>query len=437
MVFLPSFIIAAASPTPTVGPGFAYNHFAVDGYVYAITKTANDLYIGGDFTLLGRRIGPLMYGNSFGTPNLSYPQVNGYVYAVTPDGSGGFYVGGLFTHVAGQKRDNIAHILSGGELDTAWTPAANDAVRAITIVNGNIVIGGNFTTAAGNDGIYKTRNKIAFINSLGNLIDYSTNPDLGISGGVFDLHSYSTYGVFVGGSFTQVNGDLTRKYCVMLNTNTGVLYTYDYKLNGAVYGIAMAGNQLYLGGSFTAAGGATVRNRIAMFSSFSTITPAAFFDPNVNSTVYDLHFDTATNNLYATGFFTTVNGGTVRNYAAAFVTTTGSATSWNPNLDNYGYSLSADGSNIYIGGGFKRISGSIVKLFSAAFNKTTGSYISSFSPNLNGPVYSLAAGMGSGTDVVIGGGFSGYGSVERNRLAKVYVYSNGDWGGDISMEPEC
>jgi len=72
------------------------NAWITDGPVYAIvTDPVNQItYIGGGFTQVGPRTG---YGvpinASTGSPESSYPQVNGKIYTVIPDGSGGRYIG--------------------------------------------------------------------------------------------------------------------------------------------------------------------------------------------------------------------------------------------------------------------------------------------------------------------------------------------------------
>jgi hypothetical protein len=47
---------------------------------------------------------------------LAMPRVAGTVYAVAPDGSGGWYVGGSFTHVGGTPRSNLAHVFADQSL---------------------------------------------------------------------------------------------------------------------------------------------------------------------------------------------------------------------------------------------------------------------------------------------------------------------------------
>ena len=79
------------------------------------------LYVGGDFT----RAGPMTGGGvplavDSGQPLPSFPKVDGDVFAVVPDGAGGWYIGGAFARVGGEPRENLAHVLADATLDPAW-----------------------------------------------------------------------------------------------------------------------------------------------------------------------------------------------------------------------------------------------------------------------------------------------------------------------------
>ena len=74
--------------------------------VNAIADNGTTIIIGGDFTYVGPYTGhgvPL--DASSGSPKTPYPKVDGDVYAVVPDGSGGWYIGGAFARVGTFNRD--------------------------------------------------------------------------------------------------------------------------------------------------------------------------------------------------------------------------------------------------------------------------------------------------------------------------------------------
>jgi hypothetical protein len=71
--------------------------------------------------------------------------------------------------------------------------------------------------------------------------------------------------------------------------------------------------------------------------------------------------------VYLGGEFTTINNSsTVRNRAAAVDTTTGTATSWNPNANNTVHAIAVSGSTVYLGGDFTTINGSTTRNRAAA-----------------------------------------------------------------------
>ena len=117
-----------------------------DGYVRTIVRDGGTIYIGGVFTHVfpTRTGGGVAIDASTGNLRLPLPQVAGSVHAVAPDGSGGWYLGGSFTAVLGQPRNNLAHLDAAGNL-TAWDPNANSVVDALAVSGGTVYAGGYFT----------------------------------------------------------------------------------------------------------------------------------------------------------------------------------------------------------------------------------------------------------------------------------------------------
>jgi len=82
--------------------------WVTNGPVYSIVRDGSTIYIGGDFTQVGPATGAwVAIDSSTGAAQQPYPKVIGTVYAVAPDGSGGWYLGGRFTAVRGQPRNNL------------------------------------------------------------------------------------------------------------------------------------------------------------------------------------------------------------------------------------------------------------------------------------------------------------------------------------------
>src|SRR5947209_13405679 len=81
-----------STPTPTD---------VTNGSVSAIIPTPSAIYIAGQFSEVGPRTGPGVGVDSSTAKSIGLPEISGpyqRLDAVSPDGSGGFYIGGSFTH---------------------------------------------------------------------------------------------------------------------------------------------------------------------------------------------------------------------------------------------------------------------------------------------------------------------------------------------------
>ncbi len=195
-----------------------------DGPVYASCYDESNkiLYIGGSFTQIGPRSGcgvPL--NTSDGKPSIplpDLPKVEGYVYAVVPDGSGGWYIGGSFTKVGSEPRNNIAHIDSSGN-PTSWDPSADNTVYALAISGGAIYAGGSFTSIGG-----QTRNYIAAIDiTTGNATSWNPSSNNAVT--AFAISGDGST-IYAGGLFTSIGGQI-RGYIAAIDASTGEILA-DY-----------------------------------------------------------------------------------------------------------------------------------------------------------------------------------------------------------------
>ena len=86
----------------------------------------------------------------------------GDVYAVVPDGAGGWYIGGSFTQINQTPRNRVAHINSDHTLDLNWNPDADSTVYALALSHDGqtLYVGGDFTSIGG-----QTRNRIAALDA--------------------------------------------------------------------------------------------------------------------------------------------------------------------------------------------------------------------------------------------------------------------------------
>ncbi len=155
------------------------------------------------------------------------------------------------------SQDSVSPSVTGmmpSEVPATFPPTVSDkSVSAIAQVGSNMVIGGAFTQIGG-----QTRKGIAVFDATTGALSSAFNP--AITGAVTSLlPGPSPDTVFVGGSFTAVNGKTTVKRLTLLSTLTGEIVA-SFKppvVNGLVSDMYVAGGRLYLAGAFTKIGGAS------------------------------------------------------------------------------------------------------------------------------------------------------------------------------------
>ena len=362
-----SAVALSAAPVATAAPIRISVIPGSNGVVHAISEpdSQGTRYLGGGFTAFdswGTGGGGLV-DNQTGLVNASFPKVTGTVWASAADGSGGFYIGGLFTAVNGTTRNNLAHINSDGSLDT-WNPIANGAVYSLAVSGTTVYLGGAFTTI-----FQSPRNNVAAVNSTTGAV-LSWNPD---ANSTVRSIAVSESNVYLGGNFTTIGGTTRNKIAAVNNTD-GTLTNWNPSATGpfaeftVIRSIAVSGSTIYLGGAFTAIGGAA-RNYVAAVN--NTDGAATSWNPDANNSVRSIAVSESA--VYLGGDFITI-GDTTRNNIAA-INTDGTLTNWNPNANSTVWSTAVSGSTIYIGGEFTII-GDTTRNNIAAINNTTGAVTS-------------------------------------------------------------
>ncbi|GAA2726849.1 LamG-like jellyroll fold domain-containing protein [Cellulomonas aerilata] len=122
--------------------------------------------------------------------------------------------------------------------------------------------------------------------------------------------------LYVGGNFTDVNGDTTRDYLVAYSTATGALdAAFKPSVNGAVRAITATSSTVYLGGVFSSVGGQE-RVRIAAVNTAGAVQASI---GNANDQVRALQLSPTASHLIVGGAFTTFNGASTPGYGLARV----------------------------------------------------------------------------------------------------------------------
>ena len=377
------------------------------GLVSSVAVSGSTAYLGGNFDYVGPETGSFVGVDSASSSLVSpWPTVGGSVFAVAPDGSGGFFIGGFFTSIGTKHVDNIAHIKADGTLDTNWAGATNGTVYAIQVSNSTVYAGGAFTTAGGASHV-----NLAAFNLTSGAVSASFPNATGTGSFVASLRLTSST-LYVGGLFTAI-GDSARTNIGAITTLTGSVSAWAPSTDGTVYAISISvGGTVYVGGAFTHATGskgAFERTYAAAFNPDPTNAAVTVWDPGPDGQVYALEVVGST--VFVGGAFSDI-GATpdTRIGLGAVTAASGELASWNPrlNVGSQVYAISApgNGSTVYAGGSFGRANTSIQRDNVAGFQAAPASDgtapLTGLWSIVGGNVDALAL---SGTTLGVGGEF--------------------------------
>ena len=268
--------------------------------VQALLYYLNNLYVGGTFTLAGGVSGfqnVAYWPTSSQNPTWNNPSggVSGGVSGQTPvvkvllyvNGSNsinnGLYAGGTFTTAGSAPVNNIAYYNAGwfsisgqNNNNTGVTNGSSaSVVNALLYNNNRLYVGGTFSTAT--------------VVNTGNQSTSTSASNIAIFTGSGQQYSWSAIGSGLSGT----------------STGTGV-YSLYYDTNSS---------QLYAGGLFnsiTIYGTSYTANNIAVYNSYKNLWNIV--GSGANNTVQTLTNYASTNDLYIGGSFTTAGGSTNNGY---------------------------------------------------------------------------------------------------------------------------
>ena len=210
-------------PTPTYGTERLPDPSPFSGRVWSTATAGNTAYVGGEFTSLAPTISLAgAIDAQSGAPQPGFPEITrGQLHAATPDGKGGWFVGGSFPTLNDTQVNGLAHILADGSLDTNFAPAlvgpfnqpsGSFTVTALAVHGSWLYVGGEFTKfGARGTSRAQTRNHIARVSATTGTVDAAWDPDTGNHETPNPVRSIAVSPdgttVYFAGDFTTVSGE--------------------------------------------------------------------------------------------------------------------------------------------------------------------------------------------------------------------------------------
>ncbi len=378
----------------------------LNGTVYALAVNGTDLYVGGSFTTAGGSTANYVAkwdGSSWTALGTGTNGVNGTVNALAVSGTD-LYVGGYFTTAGGSSANSVAK-WNG----TSWLPLGDGLsgiVKSLAVIGTDLYTAGEFTTAGGS-----TANRVAKWNgSSWAALGTGTN---GVNGTVNALAVIGT-DLYTAGEFTTAGGSTANRVAKWNGSSWTALGTGTDGVNNLVYALAVNGLDLYVGGGFTYLGdNSTIANRIVKWSNNSWLPFNAYGTLGANN--YIKAIAVMGQDIYIGGSFTKVGDLVTANYIAKWNITNKTWSELGVGLNNAVNALAVIGTDLFVGGLFTTAGGSSAN-YIAKWDGTGWSVLEGTGTNgTNNIVNALAV---IGTDLYVGGGFTAAGGSSAYRVAK-------------------
>ena len=369
-----------------------------------------------------------------------YPTFNGSVFAVAVNGAGTVvYVGGDFTEAKNSPanggntltRNRLAaiNIETGAVITTNIPTIDNGTVNAIAVDNTNnaVYVGGTFTAVNGGT----ARGRLCRFNAASGALDaWQTQFPLNELVNGLSLNATNTVIYAVGGFTSIMNNPGWNNGCGF-NTVDGTLSGFVPNIANVAQAVVVDGanSSIKVAGHFAQTNGIPRQNRVASLTTGAQDIPA--WDAKIQDGVgLALALDGGT--LYVGGNFTTVDGAARSKFCAIPSANGNPVIDWNPNMNNDVWAIATDGANVYAGGTFTSVNGSVPRNALAAFPKApAAATVTDFNPDMTGgDVRALAV---SGSMLFAGGAFTSVGGQARRGFAVFNTNGIGSTGGGGGM----
>ncbi|MCW7482778.1 hypothetical protein ND858_16670 [Leptospira kanakyensis] len=291
-----------------------------------------------------------------GTPNFDFP-----IKALHRIGNR-LFAGGSFTSIAGQSRNKFAILdLPHYQVSPINTVlSATPDIRAITSDESQIYVGGNSLANVN----AQARNGVFALNTS----DFSLsgwNPNLG-SGSSGESILVVNDLVFIGGSFSEINGVTNYNNFQAVDKTNGTRRDIPSPNNDPVtlvYSLTLAGTKIYIGGFFNSISGIGTFNNAAVYD----LPSQSYVQPNPVSAENMVYHMAAypDGNVLIGGSFTSLNGISNHYSLGVFNNNTNTLSPWKSSINDVVYTSMNKNGYYYLGGAFtiahKKSNGGLVR----------------------------------------------------------------------------
>lgn len=400
---------------------FVPRSWGLEGDVFTqVTDPSGSRFVGGNFDRAIQNIGsgtglPAASPVSFPAHGLPFPDVNGVVHALIEDGAGGWYIGGQFTVVDGQPRENLARIDKAGRL-LSWdgkVTGSGAVVKSLALAGTQLLVGGRFDSASGaNNGTPDARSNLALFDDSGALLDTIQTV---VDGEVRTILVGDQLAI-IGGDFSTINSSPAAGIG-FLSLQDGDPFLLAVAFNGAVNSLILNDGRIIAGGEFSTI---TVNGETQTQSLLAELDLSVMLDVPANSWEFSGPSDMAVHalqidgdKLLVGGSFTAIDG--APRAGVAMINQDGDVLDSAIAVDGPVKSVAAADGVIYVGGDFRMATGinsSASRTALAAFDQAGN--LLEWNPGLSGAVNTLIAKNGV---VTAAGQLAGISAQPRQHLA--------------------
>lgn len=347
-------------------------------WVRTVSFNKSKLYIGGDFTSVSiqNRNNAFALDAKTGQIKSWNPNVDGLVSALILKDNN-VYIGGTFNNVGGQVRTNLASVDKTSGAPVAWRPSPNSSVIALASSNDTLYVGGTFTNIGGAD-----RSYIAALDlTTSYALDWNPSPN-----GVVRSIIAKGDKIYLGGEFNNIAGQ-DRSYLAKFKTDGSLMSwnpkAYKYRFvggwvgyirytDGGIFDMKLSGNNLYVGGDLNMFNLPVANSNIQNIGDIRV--GVAQIDANTGSaTSWNAQLSTGSvvNALLLRDSFLIAGGNLnmanepMRPFLTSVYTSTANVGNWTSNIDNVVSALYLNGNDILVGGKFLNVNSKKINYLAA------------------------------------------------------------------------